>query len=177
MSRLGQGWGLVPGWARWLAALVGFAFTGLMALLFIVPVAASDPPSVVYVVPVFLLSLIGVVPMMVCVLLVGFVCSDAKRRGMDHVLWTLLAALIPAGVGIILYFILREPVPVPCPLCGTPATKGHAFCSACGVAVRTACPECRQPVDPGWSHCTRCGASLRPDPAKPTPGSAGAVSS
>jgi hypothetical protein len=167
---MGQEWTLVPGWARWLAALVGLAFTGLMASVLIVPVAASEPRALVYVTPVFLVTLIGAVPMTIYVLLVGYVFGDARRRRMDHVLWTLLAAFIPAGVGIILYFMLREPLPVPCPLCGTPATKGHAFCSACGVAVRTACPQCRQPVEPGWSHCTRCGASLRPEPLRPAPG-------
>ena len=30
-------------------------------------------------------------------------------------LWTLLAIFIPNAIGIILYFILRDPVPVPCP--------------------------------------------------------------
>jgi hypothetical protein len=170
MSRLGQGWALVPWWARVLAALVGMGFAGLMALIIIVPVASTEPSALVYVILPFLATLIGVVPMMIDVLLVGYVFGDARRRGMDHVLWTLLAAFIPAGVGIILYFMLREPVPVPCPLCGTPATKGHAFCSACGVAVRTACPQCRQPVEPGWSHCTRCGTSLRVEPSRPAPG-------
>ena len=74
------------------------------------------------------------------VLLVGYVYGDARRRGMNHVLWTLLAIFIPNAIGIILYFILRDPVPVPCPACGTPARKGHAFCAGCGTAVRAACP-------------------------------------
>ena len=58
-------------------------------------------------------------------------------------LWTLLAIFIPNAIGIILYFILRDPVPVPCPACGTPAKKGQAYCAGCGTAVRAACPQCR----------------------------------
>ncbi len=73
---------------------------------------------------------------------------DARRRGMNYVLWMLLALLIPGAVGIILCFILRDPLPVPCPSCGTLATKGHAFCSACGAPVRVACPQCREPPKP-----------------------------
>ncbi len=170
MSRLGEGWALVPAWARWLAVLVALAMTGLMASLFIVPVAAASPKDLIYVVPVFLLSLVGVVPLTIYVLLVGYVCADARRRGMNHLIWTLLAALIPGAVGIILYFLLRDPLPVPCPSCGTLAMKGHAFCCACGVAVRVACPQCRQPVEPGWRNCARCGASLRPQSAAGTAG-------
>ena len=67
---------------------------------------------------------------------------------------------MPSGVGIILYFILRDPVPVPCPSCATPARKGHAFCASCGAAVRRACPECRRPVETGWRNCAHCGAAL-----------------
>ena len=90
--------------------------------------------------PFFLASLVGVAFLGAFVLLVGYVFADARRRGMKHVLWTLLAIFIPNAIGIILYFILRDPIPVPCPACGTPARKGHAFCAGCGAAVRTACP-------------------------------------
>ena len=110
--------------------------------------------------PLFLLSLVGVAFLGAYVLLVGYVFADARRRGMKHVLWTLLAIFIPNAIGIILYFILRDPIPVPCPACGTPARKGHAFCAGCGAAVRTACPQCRQPIETGWRNCARCGAAL-----------------
>jgi len=94
------------------------------------------------------------------VLLIGYVYADARRRGMNAVLWTLLAIFIPSAIGIILYFILRDPLAVPCPGCGTPARKGHAFCASCGAAVRRACPQCRQPVEAAWRNCPSCGAPL-----------------
>ena len=160
MSRFDQEWALVPTGARWTAVLVAMAFAALMAGIFLVPVAVNEPKALVFVLPIFLASLIGAVALGTFVLLVGYVFADAKRRGMNQVLWTLLAIFIPYAIGIILYFILREPIPVPCPSCGAPAKKGHAYCAACGTAVRVACPLCRQPVEPGWRNCAGCGASL-----------------
>ena len=108
------------------------------------------------------LTLVGASRSAIYVLLLGYVWGDARRRGMSHVMWTLLALFIPSAVGIILYFILRDPVPVPCPSCGTPARKGHAYCANCGTAVRAACPQCRQPVEAGWRNCASCGQALQP---------------
>ena len=51
------------------------------------------------------------------VLLYGYVYVDAKRRAMRYVMWTLLAIFIPYMIGVILYFLLRDPVPTPCPKC------------------------------------------------------------
>ena len=94
------------------------------------------------------------------VVLVGYVNGDARRRGMRYVMWTLLAIFIPNAIGIILYFILRDPLLHGCPKCGTMVSQGFAFCSKCGTALARTCPECRAAVQPGWSHCTKCGAQL-----------------
>jgi hypothetical protein len=94
------------------------------------------------------------------VLVVGYVYSDAKRRGMRYVLWTWLAALIPNAIGVILYFVLRDPLLANCTHCGAQARQGFAFCPKCGGALSQACPQCRRAVEPGWTHCVHCGASL-----------------
>ena len=163
MSRFDQEWALVPTGARWTAALVALAFTALMAGIFLLPAfAAHDSKAVLVLSPIFLLTLVGAVPIAIYVLLLGYVWGDARRRGMNHVMWTLLALFIPSAVGLILYFILRDPVPVPCPSCAAPARKGHAYCASCGTAVRAACPHCRQPVEAAWRNCASCGQALRP---------------
>jgi uncharacterized membrane protein len=170
MSRFDQEFALVPEGARWTAVLVCLAMTALMGSLFLLPgFAERNGTAVAMMAPLFLLSLLGVAFVGAYVLLVGYVCGDARRRGMNHVLWTLLAIFIPNAIGIILYFILRDPVAVPCPSCGAPARKGHAFCASCGAAVRVSCPQCRQPVEPGWRNCARCGASLVPRTAAAAP--------
>lgn len=169
MTRFEHEWALVPTGARWIAVLVALAFAALMAAIFLLPlIVEGEYKALLFVVPIFLLTLIGGAGMAVYVLLVGYVYGDARRRGMNQVLWTLLAIFIPSAVGVILYFILRDPVPIPCPSCATPAYKGHAYCASCGAAVRTACPQCRQPVEAGWRNCARCGTSVTAASAFPT---------
>ena len=161
MSRFDQEWAVVPQGARWIAAFVGLVVAVSIGGIFFVPVIVErDAKALAILSPFFLLAAVAGAAAAAFVLLVGYVYADARRRGMNYVLWTLLAIFIPNAIGIILYFILRDPVPVPCPACGTPAQKGHAFCSCCGAAVRPACPQCRQPVEAGWRVCPHCGTAL-----------------
>lgn len=92
--------------------------------------------------------------------LVGYVYGDAKRRQMRYVMWTLLAIFIPNAIGIILYFILRDPLPKICPGCGNPVKAGFVFCPNCGIPVQPACPNCGKGVDTSWANCPQCGRRL-----------------
>ena len=94
----------------------------------------------------------------VYILLIGYVNGDARRRGMRYVLWTFLAALISNGIGIILYFVLREPLLVSCGKCGASGRANFTFCPKCGAELSPACPQCRRPVERGWTNCAHCGA-------------------
>ena len=62
------------------------------------------------------------------VLLVGYIYGDARRRGMRYVSWTVLAVLAPSAIGILLYFILREPRQAHCTKCGRSMSPNFAFC-------------------------------------------------
>jgi hypothetical protein len=114
------------------------------------------------------------------VLLIGYVNGDAKRRGMRYVMWTLLAMFIPDAIGIILYFVLRDPLPITCPGCGASVKSTFTFCPNCSTPLRPTCPQCGRPMERGWRHCPNCGAAapgpnqgaavaVRPTPE--TPGS------
>jgi len=94
------------------------------------------------------------------VLLIGFVYADAKQRGMRYVMWTWLAALVPNAIGVILYFLLRDPLPAPCPKCGEVALGVFAFCPKCGTVLKPACAHCQRAVERGWTHCAYCGTAL-----------------
>jgi RNA polymerase subunit RPABC4/transcription elongation factor Spt4 len=107
-----------------------------------------------------LLPIFGPLPLFIPVLLFGYVNGDAKRRGMRHVMWTLLAIFIPNAIGIILYFVLREPLPRPCPRCNTMVKPAFAFCPQCGSEIQKACPSCRRPVEVGWANCAYCGMKV-----------------
>jgi len=94
------------------------------------------------------------------ILLVGYVYGDAKRRGMRYVMWTLLAIFLTNGIGIILYFILREPLMGYCSRCGKPASPGFAFCPHCGSGLKPSCPACHRVIEGPWSHCAWCGTPV-----------------
>jgi len=94
-------------------------------------------------------------------LLYCYIYGDARRRNMNAPLWTVLAIFAPSGIGILLYFLLREPIAACCTKCGTTVQSGFAFCPHCGASMAEAsCPQCHRIPQPGWSHCASCGAKL-----------------
>jgi Double zinc ribbon len=96
----------------------------------------------------------------VLVMFWGYVNADAKRRGMRYVMWTLLAIFVPNTLGIILYFILREPLLAQCPKCGAQGRVNFTFCPQCGAELATTCPSCKRTVEPGWKNCPYCRSAL-----------------
>jgi len=158
MNQLREEMKVIPRGA-WVSAILVFVGLPVCTWFFLIP----RDEDFLYWSPVPLLVFTVVMPLFLAIyfLLIGYVNGDARRRGMRYVMWTLLAAFIPNAIGIILYFILREPLLHGCPKCGTMVSQGFAFCSKCGTAMAQACPECRSAVQPEWSHCTKCGAQLK----------------
>lgn len=93
------------------------------------------------------------------ILLLGYIYGDARRRRMRYAVWTLLAIFIPNAIGIILYFILRDPLPVFCARCGASVKSTFTFCPQCATALRPTCPQCGRAVEWNWAHCPNCGAT------------------
>ena len=100
-----------------------------------------------------------VVVIMAYSLLVGFIYADAKRRRMRHVMWAWLA-LVPYFVGVILYFILRDPLPSPCPQCSLEVPRDYAFCPGCGASIHPKCSQCGKALERAWSNCPHCGVAV-----------------
>ena len=96
----------------------------------------------------------------ILVLLIGYVNGDARRRGMRYVLWTLIALLIPDLVGVIIYFLVREPLLYPCPNCGKTASARFNFCPSCKFNLRPSCPQCKREVRFGDHFCPNCACEL-----------------
>jgi hypothetical protein len=94
------------------------------------------------------------------VLFLGYISIDARRRGMRHLMWILLAVFTPYGIGIILYFVLREPLLISCTRCGTKGRGSFAFCPQCGNELLPSCPNCKRAVDSTWNRCAYCGTTL-----------------
>jgi len=96
----------------------------------------------------------------VLIMFYGYVNADARRRGMRYVMWTLLAMFVPNGIGIILYFILRDPLLAQCPKCGAQGRVNFTFCPQCGAELASTCPSCKRPTEPGWKSCPYCRSAL-----------------
>ena len=107
----------------------------------------------------FLLSV--VVPLVVAgwILLIGYIYGDSKRRLMRGWLWVLLAIFIPNAIGIILYFILRDPLPFYCSHCGASVNAKFTFCPNCATPLRPTCTQCGKGLERGWAHCPHCGTA------------------
>jgi len=102
-------------------------------------------------------------------LFIGYVSRDARRRGMSPLLWTLVVIFIPHGLGLILYFILRQPLSCACPQCSNIVQKGFNFCPRCNYKLGASCPQCQRVIGISDAYCPYCGTSLR-NPAGPAPG-------
>lgn len=90
-----------------------------------------------------------------------YVYRDAKARGMNAVLWTLIALVSPALIGFIIYLLVRGGYSdLECPQCGTPVTERFVVCPQCGARLRPACPGCAAPVEQSWKVCPHCAAPL-----------------
>lgn len=157
MSRFSEGLKIIPRPA-WYAAAVVYAFFSTLAITVFIPgdrVMRTWPLTgkLAFAYLVFLIF----VPW---ILLIGYIYADAKRRGMRYAMWTWLAALIPDAIGIIIYFILRDPLPRPCPGCSALLKSGFVFCPYCGTAMKPRCPNCGHAVEHGWANCPECGSKL-----------------
>lgn len=149
---------IVPAWAYLLA--LGL-FAGLQIILSLAWRLKGEPPLPVQifvrVVPATLLLVYG--------MLIGYVNLDAKRRGMNRTLWTLLVVFIPNAIGFILYFLLRKPVVTACPQCGALNNPEFNFCPKCKYNLRPTCPGCQHSVNPGDTFCPYCSRELTPERA------------
>ena len=160
MSRFSDEMKIIPRPARILAALAAI-IVPVAAILFVVVVRLKPAPGSLAWVPFAALAGTAVLMVLsVYILLVGYIVGDSRRRGMRPLLWALLAIFIPNAIGIILYFILRDPLLKHCSKCGAVAQASFTFCALCGEALSKTCPGCHGPVQQGWSHCASCGASL-----------------
>jgi RNA polymerase subunit RPABC4/transcription elongation factor Spt4 len=149
---------IVPAWAWVLAGMVFVA----AQVFFNVAMARHGSPPPAWARPI--LGLLAGIGGGAYLLLIGYVNRDSKRRGMSPVLWTLVAVLIPNALGILLYFVLRQPLQSACPQCGNAVQSGFNFCPRCSCKLSPSCPQCQRLVGANDVYCPYCGTSL-PNPA------------
>ena len=107
----------------------------------------------------FLLGLLAGVGAVCLFALYGYVNRDAKRRGMSPTLWTIIAIFVPNGIGLLLYFVLRKPLPSSCPQCGCAVQPGFNFCPQCNYKLSPSCSQCQRIISVGDLYCPYCGTT------------------
>lgn len=96
------------------------------------------------------------------VLMIGiFTWKDARRRGMNHILWAFIAGLSPALMGFIIYLLVRSThTHLLCTGCGHSVKASDTVCANCGAKLRPTCPDCGSAVEDTWKLCPGCAAPL-----------------
>lgn len=109
----------------------------------------------VVMIPIMLLLL--TVPVLIGV----YVYRDAKRRGMNAALWTLIAVFAPSLIGFIIYLLVRGSYSdLKCPRCDTRVNDTYVVCPRCGAQLRPGCPNCGTAVESDWKVCPKCAQPL-----------------
>lgn len=89
------------------------------------------------------------------------VYRDAKQRGMEAVLWALVAVLTPGLVGLIVYLAVRSNHEnMACPSCGHAVKSDYSNCPNCGAGLKAKCESCEHSLEPDWKVCPQCGARV-----------------
>jgi len=169
---------------RWLVASVFVLFLIAQGIALYVNLAARHEPSGNAMFPYELrdnpalasLALAGIVTavslcLATVIFLIAYVNRDSKRRGMNSALWTLLAIILLPGyliIGFMVYFLMREPLPYPCPQCGTSVGGRFNFCPNCKCNLHPSCSNCKREVVETDKFCPYCAYEL----GTPAPSSA-----
>ncbi len=105
----------------------------------------------------FLFLLIFAIPTIMGV----YVYRDAKQRGMNAMLWTLISILAPGFVGFIIYLIIRsEHSDLRCKSCSNIVKSSFAVCPYCGASLKDHCPNCGFTLEADWAKCPECGEDI-----------------
>ncbi|HUI73993.1 MAG TPA: zinc-ribbon domain-containing protein [Candidatus Acidoferrum sp.] len=162
---------VIPRWLVWFFASL-FVIAQIVALLINLSGVGNDGriwPDELAGHPVLAsLALAGIVTGAALVLssfffLLGYVYRDAKRRGMNPPLWTLVCLLLAwpfFAIGFIIYFLVREPLPYPCPRCGNLVGPRFNFCSNCKCNLHPSCPNCNREIAETDKFCPYCAQEL-----------------
>jgi quinol-cytochrome oxidoreductase complex cytochrome b subunit len=169
--RFWQEFRIIP---RWLIGLVIFLFLVAQAIALIANIEAARhggtmfPPELQNDPVLSSLALAGLVTlvslfMASLIFMIAYVNRDASRRGMNSALWTILVILfLPTWglIGLIIYLLMREPLPYNCPQCGATVGARFNFCPSCKCNLHPSCPQCKREVVETDKYCPYCAYEL-----------------
>jgi hypothetical protein len=166
--------GIIPRWLKVLLAVlyllaVGIALTVNASLQNTPKGNEMFPPDFKDIPALAQLALFGLVSLMSLfissfIFMIAYVNRDASRRGMNSALWTILVLIfLPTWglIGFVIYLLMREPLPYPCPECGTTVNARFNFCPNCKCNLHPSCPQCKLEVGELDKFCPHCGNDLK----------------
>jgi len=162
---------IIPRWVIVLVIVLFLIAEGIAVLVNLSAPQRGDqifPPELQYNPVLASLALGGILAlvsffMAMMVFMIAYVNRDAARRGMNSFLWTLLVlVLTPSSliIGFVIYFLMREPLPYPCPQCSATVSARFNFCPNCKCNLQPACPQCKREVAELDKFCPYCGNDL-----------------
>jgi hypothetical protein len=158
---------------RWLIVLVIVLFLAAQVIALLVNLMVDKgqifPPELQNEPALASLALAGLVTlvslfMASLIFMIAYVNRDAKRRGMNSALWTILVILfLPTWglIGLIIYLLMREPLPYNCPQCAATVGARFNFCPNCKCNLHPSCPQCKREVVETDKFCPYCGNDLK----------------
>jgi hypothetical protein len=147
---------LIPWWSVALSALVFFAIQILFHRI-------MPPPHPGTAAMRWIMSYSWGTALASYMLLIGYISRDVKRRNMSGAVWMLMVLLMPAGIGAVVYFLLRQPVMTRCPSCRTELAHDFHFCPQCSFQLAPVCGQCFRGVHITDVFCVQCGHDLAED--------------
>jgi uncharacterized membrane protein len=159
---------------RWLIVTVIVVFLVAQVIAYMVNMDAAQhgeifPPALKDDPGLASLALAGIVTgvslfFAILIFMIAYVNRDASRRGMNSALWTILVIVfLPTWglIGLIIYLLMREPLPYPCPQCNSTVSARFNFCPSCKCNLHPACPQCKREVAELDKFCPYCGNDLK----------------
>ena len=105
----------------------------------------------------------GAIALSIFLFMLGYVYRDARRRDMNPALWMLLVLILSPAymfIGLIIYLLVREPLPYTCPQCSTAVNARFNFCPNCKYNLHPACPQCQREISDTDKFCPFCATEL-----------------
>jgi hypothetical protein len=150
---------LIPRWSI-VAAVVAFALVEYYFWV-VLPDHRVHPSSLPVALRTYLIASWGALAAL-SMLVIGYISNDAPRRGMSARLW-MVCVVIPGGVGMALYFLLRQPILTACPSCGAHIAGDYHYCPQCSYQVTACCGICHKSARITDIYCVYCGHELAKD--------------
>src|SRR5579872_4638694 len=144
---------LIPAWS---IVLAGLLFIGIQAAMHFYMWKQPHPTPPPFGIRVFWSTFSGAV-IAAYTMMVGYVTNDARRRSMNVGLWTLIVIFMPGAIGLIVYFLLRQPTRTYCPRCTEHIRSSFNFCPRCKFQLAPVCTSCHHTVSITDSFCANCG--------------------